>query len=70
MNILVIILLWVAEKLAEKAFEKLLDKMLSDDNLKRLASTVKIQILVLYLDWLLQKTPFRELPEQPEEPGE
>jgi hypothetical protein len=64
MNIIVILLIWTAEKVAEKALEKLLDEILSAHYVKRLTNSFKLQILVLYLDWLLQKTPLRDLPEQ------
>lgn len=68
MNIILMIVLWIAEKLAEKALDKLLDKILSAHNLKRLTTALKLQILVLYLDWLLKKTPLPDLPPQLRKP--
>jgi hypothetical protein len=64
MNVLTFVLLevvlpWLLKKLGEKALDVLLEKLLSDENLKRLIAGFKLQILVLYLDWLLQKTPFQ-----------
>lgn len=41
-----------------------LTKLLSDKNLERFSHFVKLQILVLYLDWVLQKTPVRKPPEE------
>lgn len=64
MNIVLMLLLWVAEKFAEKALDKLLEKILSDRNFKGLTTAFKLQILVLYLDWLLQKTSFQEPPDR------
>jgi len=58
------LLLWVAEKFAEKSLDKLLEKILSDRNFKGLTTAFKLQILVLYLDWLLQKTSFQEPPDR------
>ncbi|MFE1747862.1 hypothetical protein [Coleofasciculus sp. H7-2] len=63
MNIVLMLLLWVAEKFVEKALDKLLEKILSDRNFKHLTTAFKLQILVLYLDWLLQKTSFQEPPD-------
>jgi hypothetical protein len=57
--------LWLLEKLAEKALDKFLDRILSDRNLKHLDKALKLQVLVLYLDWLLQKTALQDLPVQP-----
>ena len=53
-NIVMLLVLWLIEKLAEAVVNKLVDTALCDRNLKRLTSWIKIKILVLYLDWLLQ----------------
>jgi hypothetical protein len=37
--------------------EKLLTWLLKDKNCQRLNQFIKIQILVIYLDWVLLKTP-------------
>ncbi|MBD2667467.1 hypothetical protein B6N60_02327 [Richelia sinica FACHB-800] len=37
--------------------EKLLTWLLKDENIQRLNYFVKMQMLVLYLDWVLLKTP-------------
>lgn len=42
----------------------LLKKLLSEENLERLSHFLKYQILVLYLKWVLYKTPFRKPPEE------
>jgi hypothetical protein len=83
MVVFIPVLNWVVQKSADavldKLLDKLLDKVLSDSNLKRLSSYLKLRILLLYLDWLLQKTPLRDLPDhpsldsepdEPENPGE
>jgi len=41
--------------------------VLSDRNTKRLSRFMKLQILILYLDWVLLKTPLKSLPHQQEE---
>ena len=53
-NIVMLLVLWLLEKLAEAVVNKLVDTALCDHNLKRLTSSIKMKILVLYLDWLLQ----------------
>jgi hypothetical protein len=47
--------------------EKLWKWVVSDRNTKRLSNFLKIQILILYLDWVLLKTPLKSLPDQREE---
>jgi hypothetical protein len=64
-SIILFVGLWLLEKLAEKALDKFLDRILSDRNLQYLTTALKLQVLVLYLDWLLQKTPLQDLPVQP-----
>ena len=44
--------------------EKFCKWVLSDVNLKNLNNFVKMQIVLLYLDWVLQKTPLKSLPEE------
>jgi|GEM_PF-2035472 len=44
--------------------EKLCKWVLSDSNLKSLNKFLKIQILVLYLDLVVRKTPLKSLPEE------
>lgn len=63
-DVISLVLLVIVEKSAEIILELLLKKfwewVLSDDNLKRLVTSFKLQILVLYLDWLLQKPHFHK----------
>lgn len=47
--------------------EKFCKWVLSDANLNSLNKFLKIQILVLYLDWVLRKTPLKSLPEESQE---
>ncbi|WP_315788810.1 hypothetical protein [Fischerella sp. JS2] len=47
--------------------EKFCKWVLSDTNTKSANNFLKMQILVLYLDWVLQKTPLKSLPEESEE---
>lgn len=54
MNIFV---LWLAEKTLEIAIGKLIEKLLSDSNVKQVKNFLKLQILLLFLDWVLLKTP-------------
>lgn len=44
--------------------EKFCKWLLSDANIKSANNFWKMQILVLYLDWVLQKTPLKSLPEK------
>jgi hypothetical protein len=39
--------------------EKLFTWLLKDENCQRLNQFIKIQILVIYLDWVLLKTPLK-----------
>ncbi|BAY12670.1 hypothetical protein [Calothrix sp. NIES-2098] len=43
--------------------EKFWAWVLKDNNYQRLNQFLKIQILTLYLDWVLLKTPIKYLPE-------
>jgi hypothetical protein len=54
MNIFV---LWLAEKTLEIAIGKVIEKVLSDSNIKQVKIFLKLQILLLCLDWVLLKTP-------------
>ncbi len=58
---------FVIERLADKALEKLLEQVLTEGNIKRTNNFLKMQILILYLDWVLLKTPLKSLPDQREE---
>lgn len=55
-------------KSAEIVFGLLLKKLwewvLSDRNLKHSSNYLKMQLLILYLDWVLLKTPLKSLPPQ------
>ncbi|NJM73920.1 MAG: hypothetical protein HC862_29545 [Scytonema sp. RU_4_4] len=66
MNALFILTLWLAQTSAEIALGKLLEKLLTKRNLKRLNLLLKQQILLIYLHWVLLKTPRESLPEQPQ----
>ncbi len=62
-----IIFWFVIERLADKALEKLLEQVLTERNLQRADNFLKMQILILYLDWVLLKTPLKSLPAPREE---
>jgi hypothetical protein len=47
--------------------EKFWAWVLKDDNYQRLKQFLKMQVLALYLDWLLLKTPLKSLPESTQE---
>ncbi len=65
------ILLLLLEKSGEIVLTLLLERLwkwvLSDRNLKQLLNSLKLSILVLYLDWVLLKSPMKSLPEQRED---
>jgi hypothetical protein len=65
------LVLLALEKSGEIVLGVLLKKfwkwVLSDRNLQRASSFLKMQILLLYLDWVLLKTPLKSLPDQREE---
>ncbi|KAB8334659.1 hypothetical protein SD80_009920 [Scytonema tolypothrichoides VB-61278] len=67
MNALLILTLWLAQTSAEIALGKLLEKLLTKRNLKHLNHLLKKQILLLYLHWVLLKTPRESLPKQPQQ---
>ncbi|MEP0871793.1 hypothetical protein NDA01_18425 [Trichocoleus desertorum AS-A10] len=58
-------------KSAEVVFGLLLKKFwewaFSDRNLKCSSNYLKMQLLILYLDWVLLKTPLKSLPPYSEE---
>ena len=62
-----VIFWFVIERLADKALEKLLEQVLTERNLQRADKFLKMQILILYLDWVLLKTPLKSLPDRREE---
>jgi len=62
-----IIFWFVLERLADKALDKLLEQVLIERNIKRASNFLKMQILILYLDWVLLKTPFKSLRDRREE---
>lgn len=47
--------------------KKFWEWVLNDSNIKRASNLLKMQILILYLDWVLLKTPLKELPEREKE---
>ncbi|OUL37760.1 hypothetical protein BV372_00770 [Nostoc sp. T09] len=47
--------------------EKFWAWVLKDNNCQRLNQFLKMQILALYLDWVLLKTPLKYLPESTQE---
>ncbi len=65
------LVLLALEKSAEFVLVLLVEKFwqwaLSDRNLQRVSNFVKLQILILYLDWVLLKTPLKSLPDRREE---
>ncbi len=65
------ILLLLLEKSGEIVLTLLLERLwkwvLSDRNLKQLLNSLKLSILVLYLDWVLLKSSMKDLPEQQED---
>lgn len=58
------------EKSAEMVLILLLQKfwkwLFSDRHLQRASNFLRMQILILYLDWVLQKTPLKSPPAQSE----
>jgi hypothetical protein len=65
------LVLLALEKSAEIVLGMLLEKfwkwVLSDRNLQRASNFLQMQILILYLDWVLLKTPLKSLPSRREE---
>ncbi len=47
--------------------EKFCKWLLSDANIKSANNFLKMQIIILYLDWILRKTSLKSLSEQSEE---
>jgi hypothetical protein len=65
------LVLLALEKSAEIVLGILLEKfwkwVLSDRKLQRVSNFVKLQILILYLDWVLLKTPLKSIADRREE---
>lgn len=65
------IILLLLEKSGEVILTLLVEKfwqwVLIDRNLKHLVNSLKLTILLLYLDWVLLKSPMKSLPDQQEE---
>lgn len=65
------LVLLALEKSGEIVLGVLLEKfwkwVLSDRNLQRASNFLKMQILILYLDWVLLKTPLKSLHNEREE---
>lgn len=66
-NLLVLALEKSAEIVLVLLVEKFWKWVLSDRNTKRLSRFMKMQILILYLDWVLLKTPLKSLHDEREE---
>jgi hypothetical protein len=66
-NLLVLALEKSAEIVLVLLVEKFWKWLLSDRNLQRFSNFVKLQILILYLDWVLLKTPLKSLHDEREE---
>ncbi len=60
-NLLVLALEKSAEIVLVLLVEKFWAWVLRDRNLQRFSNFVKLQILILYLDWVLLKTPLKSL---------
>ncbi len=66
-NLLVLALEKSAEIILVLLVEKFWKWLLSDRHLQRVNNFLKMQVLILYLDWVLLKTPLKSLPDQREE---
>ncbi|MEQ8994962.1 MAG: hypothetical protein RID53_00470 [Coleofasciculus sp. B1-GNL1-01] len=66
-NILVLALEKSAEIVLVLLVEKLWAWVLRDRKLQRVSNFAKMHIFILYLDWVLLKTPLKSIPDQPEE---
>jgi len=66
-NILVLALEKSAEIVLVLLVEKLWAWVLRDRKLQGVNNFVKMQIFILYLDWVLLKTPLKSIPDQLEE---
>ena len=56
-----------AEVVLGLLLKKFWEWALSDRNLKRSSNYLKMRLLILYLDWVLLKTPLKSLPPHSEE---
>jgi hypothetical protein len=66
-NLLVLALEKSAEIVLVLLIEKFWAWVLRDRKLQRASNFLKMQILILYIDWVLLKTPIKSLPDQREE---
>ena len=66
-NLLVLALEKSAEIVLVLLIEKFWKWVLCDRNLQRASNFLQMQILILYLDWVLLKTPLKSLPSRREE---
>ncbi len=66
-NLVVLALEKSAEIVLGMLLEKLWKWVLSDRNLQRASNFLKMQILILYLDWVLLKTSLKPLQDEREE---
>lgn len=54
-----------AEVILGLLLKKFWEWAFSDRNLKHTNNYLKMRVLILYLDWVLLKTPLKSLPPQP-----
>jgi hypothetical protein len=54
-----ICVLWLVQKSGEVILCKLLDKLFSKEIFNRLATSLKIQLLILYINWLFLRTSLK-----------
>jgi hypothetical protein len=66
-NLLVLALEKSAEIVLVLLVEKFWKWVLRDRNLQCASNFLKMQLLILYLDWVLLKTPLKSLPDQRKE---
>jgi hypothetical protein len=59
MDTLIICVLWLVQKSGEVILCKLLDKLFSKKNFNYLAIFLKIQVLILYINWIFLKTSLK-----------
>jgi hypothetical protein len=65
--ILLLLLQKSGEVVLALLLESLWKRFLSKQNLKQPLNSLKLSILVLYLDWVLLKSSMKDLPEQQED---
>jgi hypothetical protein len=66
-NLLVLALEKSAEIVLVLLVEKFWAWVLRDRNVQRASYFLKMQIIILYLDWVLLRTPLQSLPDRREE---